>query len=1050
MVNQRVQDPITTLSNHEDWCEPEEITRPGAAVNKEPPRPACVPLSTSDPQGQPNEASAYYFSLNGDWRFHYAPVPGQRPLDFHLPDTSVDDWIELPVPSCQETRGFGRPHYVNTGYVFEKNPPLIRGHNGNSVGSYRRTFTCPDEWTDREVFLRFNGFAGCVFAWVNGQRVGYSDDGYAGAEFRITDALQPGRNALAVQTYRWCAGSYLEDQDGWRLSGLIRDVYLYATPRQHVRDFFLRCDLDENYTDAEWQVSAHVVNYGDTPVRGSKLEAALFDEAGKQVASMALDVPEISGSGAECDVHGAVHVLNPLKWSHEVPNLYHALLVLKDGNGNEIERQHRRFGFRKVEIRDGEFLLNGRSVLCKGVNVVQHDPQHGKHVPRERILTDIRMIKQNNINTLRTAHMPHDPYTYELCDEYGIMVIDEANCESHGFGFKDNVLASSPDWKDAHVKRIQGVVLRDRNHASVVQWSLGNEAGYGPNFIAMDETAKALDPTRPTHYHILEDNQTIDIRGGDPHRYIPIPKLEAIAADDDPRPFLLNEFAHAMGNATGNFFEYIECFKKHRKLIGGCIWDWVDQGLDKVAPDGRAFWAYGGDYDDTPNGGNFCINGIVRPDRTPGPGLSEVKKGYQDIQVEAVDLKAGRVAIRNDWVFRDLTGMACHWTLTRNGAVAQEGAVALPDVPPAARVELSVPFEVSQPDPCAEYHLLLEFSLAEEQAWAPKGHVVAWEQFPMPWPVTPPAPIAVKQPVALTKISDQYAVRGDAFTAMVCKHSGALTQLEYNGQPILTSPLVPNFWRAITDSDDARGKGLGHWLKEWRRAGVHRAVRHVSARAFDDKRVEVAVSAFLPVGQCEYDVRYIFFGNGDIRMAVELRPDPEKPPMMRLGMQMQMPLAFAMTEWYGRGPHESYEDRKRGAAVGRYRMPTKDLPVTYVTPQENGNRTDVRWVAFTRDDGAGFMALGAPGMNFSAWPYTQDELERARHICELPAASDSFTVNLDYRQMGVGGNNSWNERAWPFEAYRLEAKPYAYSILLRPIPAGGDMSEIAEQPWPAS
>lgn len=1036
-----------------DWENPEMI-----GVNKERAHATLMPYANRALalRGQ-RQDSSFYQSLSGAWKFNWVRKPADRPTTFFDPGFDDSGWGLITVPGHIELQGHDMPIYINMfvnsfNFPFPIRPPYVN-HDYNPVGSYRRTFEIPAHWDGREVFLHFEGVISAFYVWVNGQPVGYSQGSMTPAEFNVTPYLKSGENVIAAQVYRWSDASYIEDQDMWRLSGIYRDVFLYATPKVHIRDFFARAELDDAYRDALLEVSVEVINYSDKAAGVHTVAVELLDRAGKSVAvEPALEgrVAPLGATGeVTLDVKGTVS--NPMKWTAETPNLYTLLLTLRDEKGKTIEMLSHNFGFRKIEIKNKQLLVNGQPVLLKGVNRHEHDPYLGKTQTVSRMIQDVELMKQNNVNAVRTSHYPHDPEFYALCDLYGLYVVDEANIESHGVGFElRNSLANKPEWRKAHLDRVESVVHRDKNHPSVIIWSLGNEAGFGRNLIEAADWVRATDTTRPVQY--LWDwpmerwtHEATDIATP---MYSTIRQLVQYAESDPDRPLILCEYSHAMGNSLGNFKDYWDTIRKYDVLQGGFIWDWVDQGLVKTTEDGRRYWAYGGDFGEPKHHGAFCLNGVVMPDRATTPKLPEMKKVYQDISVTPVDLNAGKVKVTNEYFFKDLSFVECVWQLLENGVLVKSQTVGLPTIRPQSSAEVTIPLGVAVPKAGAEYLLTVQFRLAEGTLWAPKGYVVAWDQFELP--IRKPAEkvkVDTMEPVKLNEEAGRFVVTGRDFSAVVDKKTGALSSLEFKGTSIIKSPLMPNFWRAITDNDISEGNGLARLLGDWENAAENQTVKNVSARQVSGSVVEIVAESDIPVGKATYFNHYRIYGNGDVAITTDIKPDPDKQPMMRLGMQMQIPAQFENVQWYGRGSHETYWDRQSGAAVGVYAMKTRELAFDYVRPQENGNRTDVRWAAFYNDEGAGFAAIGDPLMNFSAWPYTQAQLTAATHTVKLPTETDFFTVNLDYKQMGVGGDTTWMTTARPHEQYRLEAKPYRYTITLRPFTrAMGTITEVVERP----
>jgi beta-galactosidase len=1048
--SQRPDATAKSTSQVPDWENPEVI-----GINKEPGHCTLVPYPDAETALKAErQASAYYKSLNGDWKFNWARKPADRPVDFYRPEYDVSGWKEIPVPSNWQLHGYGIPIYLNVPFPFPPNPPYIP-HDYNPVGSYRTEFSLPASWKDRQVFIHFDGVKSAFYLWVNGRMVGYSQDSMTPAEFNITSYLKPARNTLAAEVYRWSDGSYLEDQDMWRFSGIYRNVYLFSTPRVHIRDFFVRCDLDRQYRDGILMIRPKLLSFTGEKLDGWTVQAQLYNEKEEPVlaAPLSKDVPAIMNEQypQRDNVKFALmegKVANPRKWSAEQPNLYTLVLTLKDAEGRTLEAESCKVGFRKIEIKDGRLLVNGRSVKLFGVNRHEHDPDHGRAIPVGRMLQDIKLLKQNNINAVRTSHYPDDPHWYDLCDKYGIYLIDEANLESHGLrGYLSNVAT----WHAAFVERAIRMVERDKNHPSVIFWSLGNETGCGPNHAAMAAWIKDYDPTRPIHYEGAQGKPTdpyyVDMLS---RMYARIPEMVRLATDPvDTRPMVQCEYAHAMGNSVGNLKEYWDAIRSHDRLIGGFIWDWADQGLRKTSSDGKQFWAYGGDFGDKPNDGNFCCNGIVQPDRKPNPSLHEVKKVYQRIWVNPVDLLAGDVRIRNEYDFTDLHSFEVSWELTADGKPIAKGTLLKLPLPPGKEQQVRIPYTRPVLTPGAEYWLKISSALAKDTPWAGRGHVVAWEQFHIPFevPSAPGPDIAAVAPLEIEESPTAFTVAGRDFELTVGKAGGAIESLKFRGTQLLKSPLVPNFWRVPIDNDN--GNGMPRRLGAWRSAGPNRKVSSVTAELVEPQLVRITAEATLPLGNTGYRNVYMIYGSGDVIVESSIEPTGRGLPQLpRFGMQMAVPNQFSTMTWFGRGPHETYWDRKTGAPVGLYSGPVEEQIHLYVRPQETGNKSDVRWMALTNKDGLGILAVGMPLIDTSAWPFSMEDLEKARHIHELPRR-DFITVNLDYKQMGVGGDDSWGARTHP--EYTLPAKPYSYRFRLRPYaPEMGEIRSVARRNFPGA
>ncbi len=1058
-----------------DWEKPEMIGQ-----NKEPAHCTLLPYPNQQTaKTGTREASPYHLSLNGAWRFHWVSKPADRPVDFHRSDYDDSAWPTIAVPSNWEFQGFDIPIYTNVKYPFspvDPDPPHIP-HDNNPVGSYRTEFTIPTDWKSRQVFLHFDGVKSFFYVWVNGEKVGSSKDSMTAAEFNITPFLRAGINLLAVEVYRYCDGSYLEDQDTWRLSGIYRDVYLFSTPIVHLHDFFVRCDFDNRYQDATLKITGKIRNYGTQTTGTHTVEVILLDSAGKPVGASPLVAAKFGSppSGAEFIVELEAPVAAPRKWSAEDPYLYQVLLALRDDKGAMIEVEQCRFGFRKVEIKQGQLLVNGAPILIKGVDRHEFDPDHGQAIPYSRMVQDIRLLKQNNINAVRTSHYPNDPKWYDLCDQYGLYLVDECNLESHGVSHA--VPGSDPTWKAACVDRMANMVARDKNHPSVIIWSLGNEAGFGDNFRHMAAYARQADPTRPVQYEQAGEDPVTDIVCPMYHK---IEGLIKYASREQNRPLIMCEYSFAGGNAVGNLQDYWKVIESHKHLQGGFIWDWVDKGIRKKALDGSAYWAYGGDFGPpgTPSDGIFVCCGIVGPDREPQPELHEVRKVYQYISARFAP--NGAVSIKNKHDFITLDYVDITWELACNGEVIHIGTLPRLSLAPRQEQEVTVPFSTPALRPGDEHWLKVIFTLAEDTLWAKRGHVVAWEQFQLPTnsPALPAFQIK-KAPSLELREKNDITITGQDFRLVIGKKNvlrsdlgGALISFRLRGKELIASPLIPNFWRAPLDNDmcDAWDRdhiesvgGINRRQGMWQRAGQYREVTGLKAEQVSPQIVRVTVDAIVPVGQTKYRTVelwdgstdqvpngpnnyrcvYTVYGTGDV--IVESSFDPQGlrlPDLPRFGMQMAIPNEFDLLTWYGRGPQENYWDRNTGAPVGLYSLSVAENYCPYVRPQEYGNRTDVRWLTLTNIEEVGLLAVGLPLLSISAWPHTMADLERHLHPNELPLR-DNITVNLDYRQMGVGGDDGWGARAHP--EYSLPCQPYCYRFRLRPYaPEMGEVRSLVD------
>ncbi|MFX0165445.1 MAG: glycoside hydrolase family 2 TIM barrel-domain containing protein [Promethearchaeota archaeon] len=1045
-----------------DWENAEMIGR-----NKEPTHNTLIPYHNLENALKGNrEESIFYKSLNGKWHFNWVRKPADRPKDFYKIDYDVNSWDEIPVPSNWQMHGYGIPIYLDVRYprsIRKKDIPKIN-HEYNPVGSFRTKFAIPDEWDEREIFLHFDGVKSAFYLWINGKKVGYSQGSMTPAEFNITKYIQKENNILAVEVYRWSDGSYLEDQDMWRLSGIYRDVYLYSVPKVHIRDFFAYNTFDENYENALVKIRIKVHNYSSNDVDNFKIQISLLDVQQNHIESNNLMADNISiESYKETTIQLQKHINKPKKWSAEIPNLYDLILELMNEKNELIEVEQCKFGFRQVEIKeDGCFYINGKSIRFKGVNRHEHDPVHGRAIPFSRMVQDVKLLKQNNINAIRTSHYPNHPKWYELCDQYGLYIIDECNLETHEL--RDILPASDPQWTAACVDRIVSMVERDKNHPCIIMWSLGNEAGMGDNFKKMKKAALKIDSSRPIHYEEDFNNEVSDVLS---YMYYPSYFLEKLVKNREfglygqlnklkkgiEKPYMLCEYSHAMGNSLGNFQEYWDVFEKYPNIIGGFIWDFVDQGLRKVSEGGQEFWGYGGDFGDKRNDFNYCINGIVLPDRIPNPALYEVKKVYQYIKVIPIDLLKGKVKILNKYSFQSTDFADIKWELTANGKKIQEGKLERLKIKPNNSEVVIIPFEQPQFSPNTGYHLKIDFFLGEDTLWAKKGHVVAWDQFEIPYhiPIKPEIEISELKDIDIRESDKNFMITGEDFTVIIGKGTGVIESYNFHKKELLITALVPNFWRAPTDNDTERvdlrrNRDLNTDLT-WKEASKKRVIKKIEFTKIKAQLIRINVEFDVVNAKKSLKIKYDVYGNGVIVISNEFTPNKQ---MIRFGMQTSIPKEFNKMTWYGRGPHETMFDRKTGAAIGIYSDVVENLIHPYIKPQENGNRTDVRWVTMTDEEGmAGLLVsdVGGTNLSISAWPYTMEDLETARHNYQLPHR-EFIIFNIDYKQRGVGGDMP--ARAVLHRKYRLDKdKKYSYSFLLRGYTKDmGEISVIAQKKPP--
>ena len=966
-----------------------------------------------------DEQNPYRLSLNGTWRFNWVENADQRPTDFFAVGYNDKGWDRMEVPAMWELSGYGDPVYVNIGYAwrgnFRHDPPNVPIEQ-NHVGSYRREFTLPAEWSGRDIELNIGAATSNVYVWVNGKFVGYSEDSHLGASFDITKFVKAGQNLIALQIFRWCDGSYLEDQDLWRLSGISRDVELVARPKARLQDVMITPALENNYTDGhlavEMEFSAAV----------KQAEVKLLCPKGEVVA-------EATVKPAKGKASHTFEVKAPAKWSAEAPNLYKVVIAV-DG-----EAYAQRVGFRTSEIKDGLLLVNGQPVLIKGVNRHEVDPLKGFVMTRERMIQDIRLMKQFNINAVRTCHYPDTPEWYDLCDEYGLYVIDEANIESHGMGYGENTLAKEPRYAKAHLERNSRMVERDKNHASVIIWSMGNEAGFGPNFEACYRWIREADPSRPIHYERAEGNDFTDIMCP---MYADLEWCEKYLQSSPKKPLIQCEYAHAMGNSMGGFKEYWDLIRKYPQYQGGFIWDFVDQGLAQYEADGKVSFYYGGDYnnyDATDN--SFNNNGMIAADRTPQAHAYEVRREYQSVWTRAVDLMAGKVEVYNENFFVSLEPYAMVWELQQDGVVTKAGRIEKLEVGPQQRKAFTLGYK--QEDICSEAKevvLNVRYELTQKQPLLDIGYVVAAQQHIIKEYDTAAA-FALKESereVKVTKFEKSTQVTGYDWVVGF-NREGFINQIEYGRQTIVAddSALRPNFWRAPTENDI--GARLHTRYGVWRNPAM--VLKSFDAKVEDGVAKAVAEYEMKSV-EATMRITYTINGEGEIRVeqAMTTSAEAKVQNMFRYGVRVELPAEYNVVEYYGRGEVENYADRKSAADIGHYVQRVADqYNEKMARPQESGTRSDLRYYELKNTAGAGIRIISDVAFSASALPYSQEAMDVTvgplqRHSGDLKA-DGKVHLCFDLEQMGLGCINSWGQL--PLEKYRVEYKDYTFNFIISPV-----------------
>lgn len=1014
---------LATMAQHDEWKNP-EIN----AVNRAPMHTNYFAYSSSEEAAKADkENSSNFMTLNGIWKFNWVKNADARPTDFYRTDYNDKGWGQMKVPGVWEMNGYGDPIYVNVGYAwrsqYKNNPPYVPIEN-NHVGSYRKEIIIPAEWSEKEIFAHFGSVTSNMYLWVNGKYVGYSEDSKLEAEFNLTKYLKPGKNLIAFQVFRWCDGTYLEDQDFFRYSGVGRNCYLYSRNKKYIQNIRVTPDLDSNYTNGTLNVALNLNGSGT-------VELNLTDPAGKSVATA-----QVNGNGQKSVV---MDVSNPEKWTAETPNLYTLTATLKNGS-NTLEVIPVKVGFRKIELKGGQILVNGQPVLFKGADRHEMDPDGGYVVSRERMLQDILRMKQLNINAVRTCHYPDDNLWYDLCDQYGIYVVAEANIESHGMGYGKETLAKNPSYKKAHMERNQRNVQRGYNHPSIIFWSLGNEAGYGPNFEQCYTWIKNEDKTRAVQYEQAGTNEFTDIFCPMYYDYDACKKYSEGNID---KPLIQCEYAHAMGNSQGGFKEYWDLIRKYPKYQGGFIWDFVDQSNHWKNKDGIDIYGYGGDfnkYDASDN--NFNDNGLISPDRRPNPHAHEVGYFYQSIWTTPGDLSKGEIKVYNENFSRDLSAYYMEWQLLANGEVMQTGVVQDLNVAPQQTATLKLNLNTEKVCPCKELLLNVTYKLKAAETLMPAGSTVAYDQLTIR-PYTAKAlelknqkasNLDIVVPVIKDNDHNYLIVEGENFIIEFNKHNGYLSRYEADGMQLLNpgAQLTPNFWRAPTDND--YGAGLQHRYAVWKNPGLKLTSLKQS---IENEQAIVQAEYEMKAVKGKLFLTYVINNEGAVKVTQKMEAGKEEKvsDMFRFGMQMQMPENFNEVEYYGRGPVENYADRNHSTLIGKYRQTVAEQFYPYIRPQETGTKTDLRWWRVLNISGNGLQFVGDAPFSASALNYSIESLDDGvqkdqRHSPEVAKAP--FTnLCIDKVQMGLGCVNSWG--TLPLEKYRVPYQDYEFSFILTPV-----------------
>ena len=1008
----------------EYWEDPTII-----AENKEDAHATLIPYDTYQEALEGNRVlSKHYKSLNGDWWFNWVKRPADRPMNFYENDYDIQKWEKISVPGSWQLQGYGQPIYTNVKHPFEDPNPPFPPKDNNPVGSYRRSFNVPDKWKDGQVFIHFEGVKSAFFVWVNGIKVGYSQGSMTAAEFNITDYLIDGNNSLSVQVFRWSDAAYIEDQDFWRLSGIYRDVFLMHTPDTHIRHFKTTTTLTDNYQNGSLNVATYIKNYS-SKTKKLILKNIISDLNGSIVKELDPILFDLNPNSEKVFDQKAI-MKNIRTWSAEFPNLYNMVLSIYNSDGSVIENISTKIGFRSVELKNGQMLVNGEPIIIKGVNRHEHDPIKGRTVDEELMVKDIMLMKKFNINAVRTSHYPNHPRWYELCDEYGLYVMDEANLESHAFWSKFTL---DPIWETAFVDRAQRMVLRDINHPSIIIWSLGNEAGYGPNHDAMAEWIRGYDSSRLIHYEGKEPGygplpNHFDIIA---NMYASVDLMIKLHDENPSRPVILCEYSHAMGNSNGNIFKYWDAIYRYPRLQGAFIWDWVDQGLLRKDNNGE-YYVYGGDFGEKLHDGNFCLNGVISPDRKPHPALYEVKHLQQDIKVSWDKLDKNIFFIENRNFFQDLSYVYGIWELIEDGQKISSGNINTDYINPQSKQVYEIP-PFSTFNRKKEYALNFKFKLKENRPWAKKGHIVASDQIIIQKNSNQRfrnySKQKNKQVFVIEKI-DTLEINSGGTRFWFDLNKGQLFQVAIKQKQFMVSPIAHNIWRAPTDNDEGGDKKS--FASQWLRAGydkINREVVSIDNKYKDDLyQISVIEKHLSDSANIHVSIVYTFYPKGDLHVEVETRIPESLPVLPKIGLTLKLENKYSKITWYGRGPHESYSDRKHSAFIGEYTGSIKDQYFPYIRPQENGNKTDVKWATFDNKEGDGLIIYGMPLFNLSAHQYTLKNLTKATHTYMIKD-NGPVTVNMDHKVMGLGGDDSWNPRT--HKEYLIGPGVYNYAFILR-------------------
>ena len=988
-------------------------------------------------------SSQYYQPLNGRWQFDWQPQPRLAAENFMLPEFDDDNWDSIPVPSNWQMLGYDIPNYTNTRYPFPYDPPFVP--DDNPVGCYRKWFTVPERWDGRQVFVEFGGVNSFYEVYINGEYTGCSKVTHMPSRFNITDKITKGDNLLAVRVYQWCDASYLEDQDFWRLSGIFRDVALIADEPLRLRDLFTLAQLDDTYKNGQLQVDAEVFSHMNEAA--GSVHFKLQDEQGLEITTFSLPFQVKAGEAVR--LKHAITIPDVQQWNPESPALYLLTATIEQEDGSQLAVYPVRIGFRTVEIKGVEVFVNGVPIKIRGVN--RHDTSylHGHTTPMADLIKDITLMKQHNVNTVRTSHYPNDPRWLDLCDQYGLFVIDEADLETHGDMQTDFALSSDPSYTQAYIDRAERMVMRDRNHPSIIFWSMGNESGYGSNHKKMIEKTRELDSSRPIHYceagwapevdmlstmypavwsdenKVRDDLKPVDYRD----RRYSVAEWAKVA----DRPFLMCEYAHAMGNGPGSFADYWKLIYEEKALLGGCVWEWVDHGILAEREDGSLFYAYGGDFDDYPNDGIFCVDGLNYPHREPHTGLLELKQAQTPVEVEAVNLAEGEIKLISRLFFTDLSWLQGRWSVLENGTEIMGGFLDELDLAPfeSRVVKLALP----EANKNTDRQLNITFVQKAATRWAPAGYEVAATQFPLASREIQTTDAASLPGLYVEVEGDWLTASGDDFSISFDLGRGQLVDYTWQDMPLIQEGPEANLWRAPTDNDN----GFMKISEAWEKAGLSRLNSRLESCEWDLAKHSLTIkcvqvhSAPIVKPACRTTWAYTVFGDGTIRIDCHFEPDASLPYLPKIGHRWQLNGELEQAVWYGRGPHESYPDKKISALIGLYEADVASLHEPYVRPQENSAHEDVQLAVLKNDLGMGLAFYTEKAFSFTAHDYSDEALTEATHEDLLERDPDTTWVCVDAAMGGLGSNSCGPE---PLPPYRLMPEPIDLTYFVKPYSDG--------------